>query len=87
MQRFSDVQLHKAIEPKLNQLLWGTDIYAILSNGEVMAWGSKGSFDVDGAKNTISVASNIGHTLALQADGTVIVWGDNEYGQCDIPRI
>jgi alpha-tubulin suppressor-like RCC1 family protein len=24
-------------------------------------------------------------SLALKADGTVVAWGRNEYGQCDVP--
>ena len=25
------------------------------------------------------------HTVALLADGSVACWGDNDYGQCDVP--
>lgn len=35
------------------------------------------------AKNRIS--GRKGHCLAIQADGTVVAWGDNGAGQCDVP--
>ena len=25
------------------------------------------------------------HTVALLADGSIVCWGDNDYGQCDVP--
>jgi alpha-tubulin suppressor-like RCC1 family protein len=33
----------------------------------------------------IAVANGAGHTCALQADGKVVCWGSNDFGQCDIP--
>jgi alpha-tubulin suppressor-like RCC1 family protein len=35
--------------------------------------------------NAIAVAGGAGHSLALQADGTVVGWGDNTFGQITIP--
>jgi alpha-tubulin suppressor-like RCC1 family protein len=38
------------------------------------------------AQNDVqAIAAGIGHYLALKKDGTVIVWGDNAYGQCAVP--
>lgn len=33
----------------------------------------------------IAVSAGIYHTVVLQEGGTVIAWGDNTYGQCDVP--
>lgn len=56
--------------------------------GQLRAWGS----DSDGqvarlpAGNTyIGVAAGDAHGLALRADGTVVAWGQNDSGQCNVP--
>ena len=33
----------------------------------------------------VSIAAGVGHYVALKRDGTVVVWGDNSYGQCAVP--
>ncbi|MEY2881209.1 MAG: hypothetical protein RLZZ15_3589, partial [Verrucomicrobiota bacterium] len=38
-----------------------------------------------GLSNVVAVAGGANHALALQADGTVVAWGDNSHGQCSIP--
>ncbi|HAU32859.1 MAG TPA: beta-lactamase, partial [Lysinibacillus sp.] len=32
----------------------------------------------------VAIAAGCAHTLGLQSDGTVVVVGENEYGQCDV---
>ena len=38
------------------------------------------------ATNLVAIAAGAWHTLGLTADGTVLAWGDNSEGQCDLPR-
>lgn len=38
-----------------------------------------------GVTNIVSVSAGAFHCVALRADGTVLAWGDNEYGQTNIP--
>jgi alpha-tubulin suppressor-like RCC1 family protein len=74
----------------------GGDGYALLKNGTVMAWGnnylgelgdgtSGGSSDVpvpvSGLHEAIAISANGGHALALLRNGTVMAWGENEYGE------
>jgi alpha-tubulin suppressor-like RCC1 family protein len=33
----------------------------------------------------VAIAAGNTHSLALKADGTVVVWGDNSYGQLNVP--
>ena len=56
--------------------------------GQLRAWGS----DSDGqvtrltTEDTyIAVAAGDAHGLALRSDGTVVTWGQNDEGQCNVP--
>jgi len=33
----------------------------------------------------VKISAGFGYSMALKADGTVIAWGDNEYGQTNVP--
>ena len=37
------------------------------------------------ATNIIGIAAGFYHSVALRADGTLICWGDNSFGQGDVP--
>src|SRR5437879_7694067 len=49
----------------------------------VTAWGDNGALQcqVPGLVNVTAVAGGGSHSLALQADGTVVAWGFNQFGQ------
>ena len=38
-----------------------------------------------GPHNVVAIAAGDFHTLALLANGSVVGWGDNQYGQIDVP--
>jgi hypothetical protein len=49
---------------------------------------SQGQTDVPSlATNLIAVAAGAWHSLALRADGTVLAWGDNYQGQCNVANL
>jgi alpha-tubulin suppressor-like RCC1 family protein len=69
---------------------------ALTSNGNVLAWGSDfgGQLGdnipkvnkptpvaVSGASNIIAVAGGFFHSLAIKADGTMLAWGSDTYGE------
>ena len=31
------------------------------------------------------MAAGSGHSLGLKSDGSIVAWGQNDYGQCDVP--
>jgi len=53
---------------------------ALMTNGTVV-----GGASVPGLTNIVAIAEGIGHSLALKADGTVLAWGNDSYGQIDVP--
>ncbi len=75
----------------------GDHSLALKNDGTVVAWGPKspcnigpiqcdiyyrGQADVPAnLTNVIQVSAGLEHSLALKSDGTVVAWGDDEYGQ------
>jgi len=56
--------------------------------GQVRAWGSDAKGQVASAPagdNFVAVAAGDAHGLALRSDGTIVAWGQNNYGQCTVP--
>ena len=46
---------------------------------QVVAWGYNPAVP-PGLTNVAAVAGGGAHSLALKADGTVVAWGDNDFG-------
>ena len=67
-----------------------TSSYAALrvfSPSSVVVWGNLWNQGTppDGLTGVVAVAAGNYHTLALKSDGTVVGWGDDTYGQTDVP--
>jgi hypothetical protein len=76
---------------------------ALRSDGSVVAWGSNyfGQCDVPtlpqgltyvevsagGYVERIGPPVPYGHSMARRSDGTVVAWGGNHFGQCDVPAL
>jgi alpha-tubulin suppressor-like RCC1 family protein len=76
---------------------------ALLANGSIFSWGANnvGQLGVGttipqtnspvmvtgGLSNVIQIASGCGHSLALLANGSIFVWGQNQYGQLGIGTV
>ena len=59
---------------------WGNNGYGQLGNGSTTNTGTPVPMTLQGA-NFVSVAAGANYTLALEANGTVLGWGQNWYGQ------
>ncbi|MDY0281523.1 MAG: hypothetical protein RBR35_13295, partial [Salinivirgaceae bacterium] len=56
------------------------------SDLQVIGWGTNSFSSGDFLNSSFkAIEGGIGHSLALKEDGTVVAWGDNEYGQSTIP--
>src|SRR5437016_1137604 len=64
----------------------GETFTAVLTadRGTVIVWNSDGFVQTQ-MTNAVSVSAGRSHILALLVDGTVAAWGDNRYGQTNIP--
>jgi alpha-tubulin suppressor-like RCC1 family protein len=64
---------------------------AVTQQGQVVVWGDSDSTPAELSDVTqISASSQdnifrFRHLLALKKDGRVVAWGNNEYGQCNVP--
>jgi hypothetical protein len=75
-------------------------VYVLLENRGVMTWGDNGSGQsgkgthgttpilyptrIPNLGNVVAIAAGGVHAVALQADGTVLAWGDNSAGQLGV---
>jgi alpha-tubulin suppressor-like RCC1 family protein len=53
--------------------------------GSVVGWGVQVVVPQFELTDLVAVAGGWGHSLGLKADGSIVAWGDNEYGQCNVP--
>jgi len=57
---------------------------AQVDRGRIVGWGAQVVGVSDGS-DFVAIAAGYGHSLGLRADGSIVAWGDNGYGQCDVP--
>jgi hypothetical protein len=61
-----------------------TDVTAIAAQGWPVSWGDNTDYRTGVPEftptNLVAIAAGVDHTLALKSDGTVVGWGQNEFG-------
>ena len=60
------------------------DAYA-QSTGTIVGWGEQVVVEPSDLSDLVAVAGGGGHSLGLKSDGTIVAWGYNDSGQCDVP--
>ncbi len=78
------VKTASAVPIIIGALALGTTVGLSAEQGRIIGWGSK-VVGVDLSGGFRAVAAGLGHNLGLKADGSIVAWGDNKYGQCDVP--
>ena len=53
-------------------------------NGSIVGWGSQ-VVGVDLSADFVAVAAGDYHSLGLKSDGSIVAWGANGAGQCNVP--
>jgi hypothetical protein len=53
--------------------------------GSIVGWGSQVVVEQSALEGLVAVAGGLYHSLGLKSDGTIVAWGDNPAGLCDVP--
>ena len=57
------------------------------SDGTIQTFNLEEHHEIAGNLTDIAaISAGYAHILALRKNGTVVAWGDNTYGQCDLPE-
>jgi fibronectin type 3 domain-containing protein len=54
------------------------------AGGKIVQWGVHENGQPPG-NNFVAVAAGLNHCLGLKDDSSIVAWGDNAYGQCNLP--
>jgi len=57
--------------------------YALTQAGALVGWRVLRS---EGLSNVVAISAGDYHSVALKSDGTVVAWGNNDYGQTTVPN-
>ena len=55
------------------------------TTASIVTWGRNVIVAQSDLENLVAVATGTHHSLALKEDGTIVAWGENDFGRCDIP--
>ena len=53
--------------------------------GPIVGWGSQVVVPQSELSDLVAVAAGYSHSLALRADASIVAWGYNAFGQCNVP--
>jgi len=59
--------------------------WAVVAPAQLVVWGSEDGTRPSNLGDVIQISMSYHHAAALKADGTVVCWGDNNWGQCNVP--
>src|SRR5580765_3814477 len=57
------------------------------AQGHVITWGEWVADSRVAGESFVEVAAGAGHNVARRGDGSVVAWGGNPYGACNVPAL
>jgi alpha-tubulin suppressor-like RCC1 family protein len=57
----------------------------VLAAGSIVGWGNRVYVSENDLADLVAVDAGPGHSLGLRPDGSIVAWGDNSSGACDVP--
>jgi len=55
------------------------------STGSVVGWGQQVVVPPEELEGLVAIAGGMLHSLGLKSDGSIVAWGYNDRGQCEVP--
>lgn len=91
-----DPQVQSAPETSADLAFGGSECLAMLDDGSCRFWGNphtwhpeqqkfRGAPALEEISDAVSIAAGDSHFLLARKTGTVLAWGDNSQGQCQVP--
>lgn len=57
------------------------------AQSSLRGWGAQAFDSAWNGESFAAIAAGAEHTLARRSDGSLAAWGNNQYGQCDVPAL
>ena len=65
--------------------VWGAAGTRAQDAGSIVGWGVQVTVPQSALTDLVAVAAGDEHSLGVKADGAIVAWGYNGFGQCDVP--
>ncbi len=59
---------------------------SVLAEGSIVGWGLFVFVEPPRIENLVAIAAGQSHSLGLKSDSSIVAWGLNEHGQCNVPE-
>ncbi len=66
-------------------LLTTISVQPAAAQGTILGWGKVVVVGHDDLQDLVAVAGGYRHSLGLKDDGSIVAWGENSFGQCNVP--
>ncbi|HEU4419026.1 MAG TPA: hypothetical protein VFT55_08815, partial [Planctomycetota bacterium] len=57
------------------------------TQGHLVTWGTVVGDSRWHSESFVEIAAGAGHSVVRRSDGSIVAWGANDWGQCNIPSL